>query len=167
MSGMIFVRSEAAVEIPSSPFHFLDVFIVAVKPKSPAKHLRDGFEFDDDELSQKFQLPQSTSRWKRRFYFFLHDKLKLHDFLLVALFSLSLKAWIVIIMWFILAPVEHRWDLGPLYILATGFSLIFFNLGRHQAGDASAYSIFNEDFRELLGTLNADCLDRDIRAGQF
>ncbi|XP_065879003.1 uncharacterized protein [Euphorbia lathyris] len=141
-----------------------DVFLVAVKPKPPAKHLRDGFEFDDDEL---FQLPQSTSRWKRRFYSFLHDKLKLPDFLLVALFSLSLKAWIVIIMWFILAPVAHRWDLGPLYILATGFSLIFFNLGRRQAGDASAYSIFNEDFRELPGTLNADRLDRDIRAGQF
>ena len=31
----------------------------------------------------------------------------------------------------------------------------------------SAYSIFNEDFRELPGTLNADRIDRDIRAGQF
>lgn len=31
----------------------------------------------------------------------------------------------------------------------------------------SAYSIFNEDFRELPGTLNADRFDRDIRAGQF
>lgn len=31
----------------------------------------------------------------------------------------------------------------------------------------SAYSIFNENFRELPGTLNADRLDRDIRAGQF
>ncbi|WCJ20669.1 ubiquitin family protein [Euphorbia peplus] len=142
-----------------------DVFLVAVKPKPPAKHLRDGFELDDDEL--KFQLPQSTSRWKKRLYSFLHDKLKLPDILLAALFSLSLKAWIVIIMWFILAPVAHRWDLGPLYILATGFSIIFFNLGRRQAGDVSAYSIFNEDFRELPGTLNADRLDRDIRAGQY
>ncbi|XP_065854631.1 uncharacterized protein [Euphorbia lathyris] len=121
--------------------YFLDVFLVAVKPNPPAKHLWDGFEFDDDEL--KFQLPQSTSGWKRRFYFFLHDKLKLHDFLLVALFSLSLKAWIVIIIWFILAPVAHRWDLGPLYILATGFSLIFFNLGPRQAGNARYYTIFN------------------------
>jgi hypothetical protein len=31
----------------------------------------------------------------------------------------------------------------------------------------SAYSIFNEGFRELPGTLNAERLDRDIRAGQF
>lgn len=31
----------------------------------------------------------------------------------------------------------------------------------------SAYSIFNDNFRELPGTLNADRFDRDIRAGQF
>ncbi|KAJ9135095.1 hypothetical protein P3X46_032314 [Hevea brasiliensis] len=142
-----------------------DSLIVAVKPKPPAKHLRDGFDFDDDDL--KFQLPQSTSRWKRRLYYFLHDKLKLPDILLMALFSLSLKAWAVIILWFILAPVAHRWDLGPVYILGTGFAIIFFNLGRRQAGDLSAYSIFNDDFRELPGTLNADRIDRDIRAGQL
>ncbi|EEF42448.1 uncharacterized protein LOC8284626 [Ricinus communis] len=142
-----------------------DSLIVAVKPKPPAKHLHDGFDFDDDDL--KFQLPQSTSRWKRRIYSFLHDKLKISDILLMALFSLSLKAWAVIVLWFGLAPVAHRWDLGPLYMLGTGFSIIFFNLGRRQAGDLSAYSIFNEDFRELPGTLNADRLDRDIRAGQL
>ncbi|KAG6780749.1 hypothetical protein POTOM_013622 [Populus tomentosa] len=142
-----------------------DSLIVAVKPKPPAKHLRDGFDDDDDDL--KFQLPQSASRWKRRLYFFLHDKLKLPDILLMGLFSLSLKAWAVFILWFILAPVAHRWDLGPIYIIGTGFVIILLNLGRRQAGDLSAYSIFNEDFRELPGTLNADRLDRDIRAGQF
>ncbi|XP_011028217.1 PREDICTED: uncharacterized protein LOC105128309 isoform X2 [Populus euphratica] len=143
-----------------------DSLIVAVKPKPPAKHLRDGFDDDDDD-DLKFQLPQSASRWKRRLYFFLHDKLKLPDILLMGLFSLSLKAWAVFILWFILAPVAHRWDLGPIYIIGTGFVIILLNLGRRQAGDLSAYSIFNEDFRELPGTLNADRLDRDIRAGQF
>ncbi|CAK7356177.1 unnamed protein product [Dovyalis caffra] len=143
-----------------------DSLIVAVKPKPPAKHLRDGFDDDDDD-DLKFQLPLSATQWKRRLYLFLHDKLKIPDILLVGLFSLSLKAWTVIILWFILAPVAHRWDLGPIYILGTGFALILLNLGRRQAGDLSAYSIFNEDFRELPGTLNADRLDRDIRAGQF
>ncbi|KAJ4831306.1 hypothetical protein Tsubulata_039665 [Turnera subulata] len=141
-----------------------DSLIVAVKPKPPARHLRDGFD-DDDDL--KFQLPATASRWKRRLYFFLHHKLKLPDILLMALFSLSLKAWAAIILWFILAPIANRWDLGPIYIIGTGFALILLNLGRRQTGDLSAYSIFNEDFRELPGTLNADRLDRDIRAGQF
>ncbi|KAH9705157.1 ubiquitin-like domain-containing protein [Citrus sinensis] len=49
-------------------------------------------------------------------------------------------------------------------ILGTAFSIIFLNLGQRQPGDMSAYSIFNDDFRELPGTLNADRLDRDIRA---
>ncbi|CAN0842973.1 hypothetical protein LINGRAHAP2_LOCUS3733 [Linum grandiflorum] len=141
-----------------------DSLIVAVKPKAPAKHLQDGCE-DDDDL--KFQLPRSTNPWKRKLYFFLHKKLKFPDILLAGLFSLSARQWAGIILWFILAPVANRWHIGPLYILGTGFAIIFLNLGRRQAGELSAYSIFNEDFRELPGTLNADRVDRDIRAGQM
>ncbi|KAF7810006.1 ubiquitin family protein [Senna tora] len=140
-----------------------DCLIVAVKPKPP---VRDGYDNDDDD-DLKFQLPHSSSWWKKRLYSFLHDNLKLPDILLMFIFSLSVKAWALTIIWFILAPIAHRWDLGPLYILGTGFCLILFNLGKRKAGDVSAYSIFNEDFRELPGTLNADRLDRDIRAGQF
>ncbi|XVF52393.1 hypothetical protein PTKIN_Ptkin05aG0014700 [Pterospermum kingtungense] len=136
-----------------------DSLIVAVKPKAPV-----GLNIDDDDEDLKFQLPQSTSRWKKKLYSFLHNRLKLPDILLMAIFSLSLKAWALIILWFILAPVAHKWELGPLYILGTGFGLIFLNLGRRQPGDVSAYSIFNEDFQELPGTLNADAIDRDIRA---
>ncbi|KAH7276788.1 hypothetical protein KP509_39G021700 [Ceratopteris richardii] len=66
-----------------------------------------------------------------------------------------------------LAPLAYKWDIGPLYILATAFAVIFFNLGRRQEGEVSAYSIFNEGFQELPGTLNVERLDRDIRAGQF
>ncbi|KAL1829979.1 hypothetical protein DCAR_0209371 [Daucus carota subsp. sativus] len=143
-----------------------DSMIAAVKPKPPVRHGRDGLEEDDDD-DLKFQLPHSTSAWKRRIFNFLHDKLKLPDFLLLALSSLSLKMWVIIILWFILAPVAHRWDVGPLYILGTGFVIIFINLGKRQHGEMSAYSIFNEDFRELPGTFNADRVDRDIRAGQL
>lgn len=146
--------------------HDGESLIVAQKPKPPAKHNRDDDDEDDSE-DVKFQLPQTTGRWKRRLFFFLRDKMKLPDMLLMAIFSLSLKIWAVIIIWFILAPVAQRLDVGPLYILGTGFAIIFYNLGHRQPGDVSAYSIFNEDFREIPGTLNADRLDRDIRAGQF
>ncbi|KAF5759726.1 putative SAYSvFN domain-containing protein [Helianthus annuus] len=141
-----------------------DTVIVAVKPKPPAKHIQNGFD-DDEEL--KFQVPELNSRWKRRLFVILHDKLKIPDMLLMAIFSLSLKAWAVFIMWFMLAPIAHKWDVGPLYILGTGFAIIFVNLGKREQGDMSAYSIFNEDFRELPGTFNAERVDRDIRAGQF
>ncbi|KAF5781863.1 putative SAYSvFN domain-containing protein [Helianthus annuus] len=83
--------------------------------------------------------------------------------LLMAVFSLNLKAWTVFIMWFMLAPIAHKWDVRPLDILGTGFAIIFVNLGKREQGDMSAYSIFNEDFRELPGTFNEERVDRDIR----
>ncbi|GAB2296467.1 hypothetical protein Dimus_030582 [Dionaea muscipula] len=149
-------------------FRDCDSLIVSVKPKARVKHFRAGFDdVEDDEDDLKFQLPESANWWNRRLFQFLSDRLKLPDIVLMAIFSLSLKAWAIIILWFILAPIAHRWDFGPIYILVSGFAIIFLNLGRRQEGDVSAYSIFNEDFRELPGTLNADQLDRDIRAGQF
>ncbi|CAD6219921.1 unnamed protein product [Miscanthus lutarioriparius] len=144
-----------------------DTLIVAVAPKPPANHLLDNDDEEEEEEELKFQIPQTTTLWKRKIFMFLRDKLRLPDIILMALFSLSMKAWIIIAMWFLLAPIAQKYDVGPLYILGTGFLIILLNLGRRQQGDVSAYSIFNEDFRELPGTLNADRIDRDIRAGQF
>lgn len=153
-------------EDSSVQLHEGETVTVAIKPKPPAKHIQDSFD-DDDGEDLKFKLPESTSRWKRRLFFTLRDKMRLPDMLLMAIFSLRTKTWAAILIWFILAPVAHRLDIGPLFILGTGFLVIFYNLGHRQPGDVSAYSVFNEDFRELPGTLNADRLDRDIRLGQF
>ncbi|CAH2059283.1 unnamed protein product, partial [Thlaspi arvense] len=141
-----------------------DSLIVAVIPKRPVG-VETYDDDDDDEL--KFQLPPSASRWKRKLYYFLRNKLKLPDIILMGLFSVSLKMWAIITLWFILAPIAHRWELGPIFLLGTGFAIILLNLGKRQPGDVSAYSIFNEGFRELPGTYNAERIDRDIRAGQI
>ncbi|KAL8141789.1 hypothetical protein V2J09_014821 [Rumex salicifolius] len=142
-----------------------DSLMVSAKPKTIRRRIPVGDDDDDEEEEDelKFQLPETASRWKWKLYRFLHEKMKLPDIVLMAIFSLSVKAWVVIFLWFIMAPIAYDWDLGPLYILGTGFLIIFLNLGQRQAGDVSAYSIFNEDFRELPGTLNAERLDRDIR----
>uniref|UniRef100_A0ACD5Y1L8 Uncharacterized protein n=1 Tax=Avena sativa TaxID=4498 RepID=A0ACD5Y1L8_AVESA len=145
-----------------------DSLIVAVAPKPPAKHLRnDGDDDDEDEEELKFKIPQTTTWWKKRIFIFLRDKLRFPDILLMALFSVTMKAWIIITLWFLLAPIARKYEIGPLYILATGFLIILLNLGRRQQGDVSAYSIFNEDFREIPGTFNAERIDRDLRAGQL
>uniref|UniRef100_M1BU11 Ubiquitin family protein n=1 Tax=Solanum tuberosum TaxID=4113 RepID=M1BU11_SOLTU len=52
-----------------------DSLIVAVKPKPPPRHFRDEFEDDDDD-ELRFQLPPSTSKWKRKLFYLLRDKLK-------------------------------------------------------------------------------------------
>jgi hypothetical protein len=49
----------------------------------------------------------------------------------------------------------------------TGFVVIFTNLGTRKAGEASAYSVFNEGFRELPGTFNADRVDEHLRRGNY
>lgn len=38
------------------------------------------------------------------------------DIILMALFSLTMKAWIIIAMWFLLAPIAQKYDIGPLYV---------------------------------------------------
>ncbi|XP_038905342.1 uncharacterized protein LOC120091406 isoform X2 [Benincasa hispida] len=110
-----------------------DSLTVAVKPKAPAEHLRD--EFDEDEDDLKFRLPESSNWLKKKVYTFLREKLKFPDILLMVIFSLSLKAWAAILIWFIMAPVAHSWDLGPIYILGTGFCIILLNLGHRQSGE--------------------------------
>ncbi|KAK4349616.1 hypothetical protein RND71_032371 [Anisodus tanguticus] len=143
-----------------------DSLIVAVKPKPPPKHFRDEFEDDDDD-ELRFQLPPSTSKWKRKLFYILREKLKFPDMLLMVISSISPKVWIIIMTWFILASIARRYEVAPLFLLATGFGFIFCNLGHRRQGELSAYSVFNEDFQELPGTLNAEHIDRDIRAGRF
>uniref|UniRef100_A0A0D6R1F7 Ubiquitin-like domain-containing protein n=1 Tax=Araucaria cunninghamii TaxID=56994 RepID=A0A0D6R1F7_ARACU len=142
-----------------------DSLLAIVAPKPPAKHIQDTEDDDEDDL--RLSLPETAAQWKKNLLFFLQNKLGVPDIVLVTILSISLKKWIMVFLWFIIAPLAYRWDLGPVYILTTAFTLIFFNLGQRQQGDASAYSIFNENFRELPGTLNADRLDRDLRAGQL
>ena len=50
-------------------------------------------------------------------------------------------------------------------IIITGFVVIFTNLGRRKDGEVSAYSLFNEDFRELPGTFNSDNVETHLRQG--
>eukprot|EP00897_Mesotaenium_endlicherianum_P000027 jgi/Mesen1/10024/ME000073S09305 len=116
----------------------------------------------------RFKMPDHASCLERRLATYLRDTLRVPDPALVVFFWLRLRTWACILGWCLLAPiVQLRWELGPVYVIGTCFAIIFFNLGKKQEGDESAYSIFNEGFRELPGTLNADRIDRDIRAGQF
>ncbi|RVW49949.1 hypothetical protein CK203_091816 [Vitis vinifera] len=109
----------------SGNYHILgdgDSLIVAVKPKPPPKHVRDGFEDEDDDDNLKFQLPQSTSRWKRKLFCFLHDKLKLP------------------VNTFMEEPSYHVYIRHGTLILGTGFCIIFVNLGQRKHGDISSSS---------------------------
>ncbi|CAI7851411.1 unnamed protein product, partial [Closterium sp. NIES-53] len=145
------------------------VILATVRPRAPppqVANVRVG-EVEEDE-EEVFVMPASASPLQRRIFLFLQDKCQLPGFLLVPFFWLSPHKWLLVILWFIAAPLlQIYFELGPLFVLGTCFALIFFNLGTRQQGEASAYSIFNEGFQELPGTLNAQRLDEHIRAGQF
>lgn len=36
----------------------------------------------------------------------------------MVMFSMGLKAWAFIILWFLLAPIAQKLDLGPIYVSA-------------------------------------------------
>ena len=65
------------------------------------------------------------------------------------------SAWVVLSQVF--AYLEH----APLFLLSTGFYLIFTGLGTRRPGEPSAYSVFNR-FQELPGTFNAARVDDAI-----
>ncbi|PHU08401.1 hypothetical protein BC332_20261 [Capsicum chinense] len=67
-----------------------DSLIVAFKPKPPPKHFRDEFDDDDDD-ELRFQLPPSTSKWKRKFFHILRDKLKFPGKALTRCFHISYR----------------------------------------------------------------------------
>ena len=66
-----------------------------------------------------------------------------------------------------LLECDNCMQVGPVYIIVSAAALIFLNLGRRKAGEASAYSIFNAGFRELPGQLNAAAMDGQLRRGQL
>jgi hypothetical protein len=84
--------------------------------------------------------------------------------LVAGLQTLSFSTILSIVLWAFGAFTSHYFlDTLSLYIMATMFAVIFLNLGERKAGEMSAYSVFNDGFEEILGTLNANQFDREIR----
>jgi hypothetical protein len=62
--------------------------------------------------------------------------------------------------------ISARWDFLPLFVIVSGFVVIFTNLSDEADSNGerlSAYSVFNRGFQELAGTLSAEQLDRMLR----
>ena len=54
-----------------------------------------------------------------------------------------------------------------LWLLLTGFSIIYINLSdeARKPGELSAYNIFNVGFKRIIGDLDADQIDQQLRHG--
>ncbi len=56
---------------------------------------------------------------------------------------------------------------GHLWFLLSGFALIYLNLRNEsrKRGELSPYSVFNENFQRIMGDLDADQIDEQLRRG--
>jgi len=81
--------------------------------------------------------------------------------------SLTLRTWVLIILWLTTFAVMNYLEFGSLWIILSMFASIFLNLGKRKRGEMSAYSVFNDGFKQLLGTMNAEQFDNEIRHGAF
>lgn len=80
-----------------------------------------------------------------------------------AVSALSSRAWMYITLWVATWMMFIYLDFGSLWIILSLMLSMFFNLGTRKAGELSAYSVFNKDFKKLLGTLDARDIDNEIR----
>ncbi|KAI7845633.1 hypothetical protein COHA_000919 [Chlorella ohadii] len=150
-----------------------DTVLAAVAPRPPPKAVRDavsgggGQEEDEDEDPLRLRLPANAPAWKRNTVRFLRQRLHVPEAALALLLRVSLRAWLALAAWMAGARLAARWELGPLYIIATILLLMLLNLGQRREGQWSAYSLFNPGMRRLPGQMTAEDLDRQVRRGQM
>ena len=71
----------------------------------------------------------------------------------------NIKLIAIIALWCIGVKVSYLYNLHGIYIVISGFTMIFANLGTRKEGTMSAYSIFNKGYSAILGTLTSDDID--------
>lgn len=81
--------------------------------------------------------------------------------------SIKLRHMILFLVWVISLWVFSYLEFATVFVILTGFALIFINLGTRNKDDISAYSVFNSGFQRMMGTLTAEQFDREIRHNDF
>jgi hypothetical protein len=117
---------------------------------------------DDDARTARGETPPlELSRPRLFLYGVLVRKMRAPAWLARALASVSTASAAKAAAWVVLSQVFAYLEHAPLFLLATGFYLIFTGLGTRRPGEPSAYSVFN-GFNELPGTFNAARVDDAI-----
>ncbi len=122
----------------------------------------DDVEVDEDEASvaSLFRLNPSVPP---RIRAFLLNTCKLPEWLVAPLTHIRLRQVALFALWIAGSKAASAYELGPPYLLATLFGLMFTNFSKEERrpGEWSAYSLFNRGVRRLGG----DNLRADVRTG--
>lgn len=102
-------------------------------------------------------------RLRGRAYSFLRVTLCLPEALCYVLLSVRPAVWASLIAWLVALRGSAAVGVPELFVMGSIVTGIACNLGVRRAGEVSAYSIFNDDFRELPGAFNAEAVDNMLR----
>uniref|UniRef100_A0A7S0LJ73 Ubiquitin-like domain-containing protein n=1 Tax=Coccolithus braarudii TaxID=221442 RepID=A0A7S0LJ73_9EUKA len=95
----------------------------------------------------------------------VHDMLECMRAMIVALWKTcspaTMRGWLKTIVWIVLLVSARYVQFGMPFLIASAMVLMFQNLGTRRAGEASAYTVFN-NFRALPGQLQLEDLQREI-----
>eukprot|EP00299_Pterocystis_sp_00344_P009614 c4100_g1_i1.p1 GENE.c4100_g1_i1~~c4100_g1_i1.p1 ORF type:complete len:137 (+),score=21.77 c4100_g1_i1:27-437(+) len=71
--------------------------------------------------------------------------------------------WGKLVVWLILWFGYSYWEFGTIFFIVSSIAFVWFNLGEKKPGEASAYSIFNQNFSRLLGDKDWQQIENEIR----
>ena len=77
--------------------------------------------------------------------------------------SISLRSWIYATVWSLSWACSVYVEFGSVFVMLSIVGLMFSQLGERKKGELSAYSVFNKNFENILGTLTAEEIDNHIR----
>ena len=87
----------------------------------------------------------------------------LHPTLMTAFHSLTLRQACIGVSWCLLFLLFIHLEFGVVFFLLSSMGALYVSTGDTRGLGQSAWSVFNEGFRPLLGTLDADQIDRAMR----
>merc|ERR1719340_57224 len=77
--------------------------------------------------------------------------------------------WAIILVkclvWVCIQVIFIKIEFGAVFFLVSAILLMTSNLGKRKAGEASAYSVFNENCEEIAGTFSGEKFDKQLRRG--
>lgn len=80
-----------------------------------------------------------------------------------ALRTVGPRTWLKFSIWFVLMLVCRHYRLGQPFVITTLIVLMLSNLGERKPGEASAYTVFNDDMQALPGQLQMEDFEGELR----
>jgi hypothetical protein len=154
------------------------VAVVAPPPPSPAILQRaddaagasSAAADEEEEEPLRVRLAANAPAWQRRLAASARARGAAAEGALALALAFGWRRAAGVGLWAAASSAAAARGLGPIFILATVFALILFNLnysGVRREGSLSAYSLFNPGLRRLPGEVTAEALDGQLRRGQM